>query len=435
MRPSPRLLALVLVLAALTVAAVVLAPEGDGLVAALWGLAVVLALLDVGLTLPSRRIMLQATLPETGFTGANVPLGLGLSAPRLPARMDIALHHSPGLSPPDMTTPLDTRGQGAISLTVPLTVLGRGDHQVSAVSIRYGSRLGLFEIIAKRPVNLAFRGVPDIGPVLSGAIQTQMLPLLDGARAMKLKGEGSEFHQLRDFVAGMDPRSIDWKRSARMREMVARETRAERNHQIMLCLDTGHLMAERLGPLSKLDHAINASLALAWAGGLAGDNVGFFSFAARPQPFLPPRGGKAAFGQIQLACTDLEQSAVETNHTLGLTTLGGRLKRRSLVVVFSDFVDTVTAELLVENLAVIQRQHLILYVALRDPALQAIARPAASDLDSVAQALAANRLLQDRQAVFDRLRRLGILCLDVAPGELTPALISRYIEIKAKEMV
>ena len=252
---------------------------------------------------------------------------------------------------------------------------------------------------------------------------------------MRMKGDGSEFHQLRDFVPGMDPRSIDWKRSARARSLIARETRAERNHQIILCLDTGHLMGERLGTLSRLDHAINASLALAWAAALGGDNVGFMSFAARPQPFLPPAPGRAAFGRIRATCATLGQDSVESNHTLGLTTLNGRLKRRSLVVVFSDFVDATTAELLVENLAVMQRQHLVLYVALRDPALLALTHATGEGMDEIARAVAAAQILSERQVVLDRLRRLGILCLDTPPEALTPALISRYIEIKAKEMI
>ena len=104
----------------------------------------------------------------------------------------------------------------------------------------------MFEIIGTWPLNHSLSVVPDISPILSGQINTRMLPLMAGQKDMQLRGEGSEFHQLRDYVAGMDPRSIDWKRSARMRSLVARETRAEKNHQIMLCLDSGHLMTERL---------------------------------------------------------------------------------------------------------------------------------------------------------------------------------------------
>lgn len=443
MRPSARMIALVLALTALSVLVTVLAPDQGLALAVIWGGLTLLAALDALLSPASRGIAARAEAPENGFVGTEVALRVTLAAPRLPERFDLALDHDDGIETP-LLTGLAPEAQGpeaqgdadgGAALEIPLSLIRRGPRRITRLSMRYPSRLGLFEVIANWPLDLTVNGLPNIRPILSGAIEAQMLPLLDGARIMQIKGDGTEFHQLRDFVAGMDPRSIDWKRSARARSMVARETRAERNHQIILCLDTGHLMGERLDQLSKLDHAINAGLALVWAAGLGGDNVGFYSFAARPQPFLPPRPGRSAFGRIQASCADLVQEPVESNHTLGLTTLNGKLKRRSLVVVFSDFVDSTTAELLVENLAVMQRQHLILYVALRDPAMQALTRPEDEGLDAVARAVAASQILAERQAVLDKLHRLGILCLDVAPGALTPALVSRYIDIKAKELI
>lgn len=433
MRPSALMIGLVLGLVALSILATLALPDQDRALLLLWGGLFMAAALDATLSIPARRIAVRADLPATGFTGSTVMLNLTLSAPRLPARFDLVLDHDPGLESRPATGITATGSDTALAL--PLTLTARGAHRVTHAAIRYASRLRLFDIIGNWPLDLTITALPDIAPILSGAIQVQMLPLLDGARVMRMKGDGSEFHQLRDFVPGMDPRSIDWKRSARARSLIARETRAERNHQIILCLDTGHLMGERLGTLSRLDHAINASLALVWAAALGGDNVGFMSFAARPQPFLPPAPGRAAFGRIRATCATLGQESVESNHTLGLTTLNGRLKRRSLVVVFSDFVDATTAELLVENLAVMQRQHLVLYVALRDPTLQALTRAETDAMDDIARAVAAGQILSERQVVLDRLRRLGILCLDTAPEALTPALISRYIEIKAKEMI
>lgn len=434
MRPSRHMLALALALAAVTVALVVLMPDQPAVLALPWAGLVALALADLLLTVPPRGLTATVEVAAKGFTGQTLPLALTVSGKRLPATLEWRLTHGDGLVT-DPGPPAALPPGAQCKLYIPLSLRDRGVHAITLLALRYPSRLGLFEVLPSWPLNLSVTAYPDISSVLSGAIQAQMLPLTDGARATKLRGEGSEFHQLRDFAPGMDPRSIDWKRSARVNRLISRETRVERNQQIILCLDTGHLMGERLGLLSKLDHAMHAALALTWAGGLAGDNVGFYSFGPRPHAFLPPRPGRAAFGHIQGACATLPQDIDETNHTLGLTVLNGKLKRRSLVVVFSDFVDSTSAELLVENLAVMQRQHLVLYVTLRDPAITARMRPAHAGLDEVAEAVAAARILQERQAVLDRLNRLGILCLDTAPDRLGPDLISRYIEIKAKEMI
>lgn len=437
MRPSRKMIALTLVLAALTVPLVVLLPQAKGVLAIFWGGLVLVSIADLILTPARNSLRLEPDLPETGFSGETVDLTVNLAAKKsaLPPEITMVLTHGISLTSQGTTHITPPKDATTISIALPLILSARGEQAITRLSLAYASRLGLFEIIQNWPLDLSIAVLPNVNPVLTGAVQTQMLPLLDGARIMNLRGEGSEFHQLRDFVPGMDTRSIDWKRSARVNALVARETRAERNHQIILCLDTGHLMAERLGRLSRLDHSINAALALAWAGALGGDNVGFYSFNSRPQPFFPPSPGRSAFGEIRATCAKLDHVSSETNHTLGLTFLGSKLKRRSLVVVFSDFTDSVTAELLVENLGLMTKQHLVLYITLRDPVLAEMAHPKKLNMESISQGIAAGHLLSERHSVLDRLQRLGVLCLDTAPGNLTPDLISRYIEIKAKEMI
>lgn len=438
MRPSARLIALVLGVAAATVLIGMVRTDGATLAIVLWIALICAALFDLAMSVGARDFDIKTDMQGTGYVGKIAFLDLGLTARKsaLPTNIAMRLDHSAALGLQDDTVYLECdAGTKNASVKIPVDLRERGTGQLTRLSLFYASRFGLFDILPSWPLDIDIAIVPDIAPVLNGEIHTQMLPLLDGLKDMNLRGEGSEFHQLREFQTGMDPRSIDWKRSARTRNLVARETRAERNHQIMLCLDQGHLMGERIGKLAKLDHAINAALSLAWAGGLGGDNVGFYSFDATPQQFIPPRPGRRAFAHIQKVSAGLEQVARETNHTLGITQLNGNLKRRSLIVVFSDFVDSVTAELLVENLTVISRQHLVLYIALRDPDVQAIAETDDTSMNAIAKSVSARQLLRERQAVLDRLQRMGILCIDTAPEQLTARLISRYIDIKSQEMI
>jgi uncharacterized protein (DUF58 family) len=436
MRPAPRLLTLVLTLVALSTLVVLLARDAAGLLWILWGGLAVLCLGDVFASVPRRHLAVEVTVPKTGFTGGTAHLQATITAragalpPGLVAVLDLSPHLGTGLMAPPLRR--DAHHAEAV-LDLPLS--RRGTHAITAISLKWQSRLGLFEIIADLPLNRSLTVVPDIAPILSGQIQTRMLPLTDGQKDMQMRGEGSEFHQLRDFAPGMDPRSIDWKRSARGRSLVARETRAERNHQIMLCLDSGYLMAEQVDGLPKLDRAMNAALAMAWAGGLGGDLVGLYSFDSRPRIFIPPAPARAAFARLQATCAQMSYETAETNHTLALTHLHGQLKRRSLVIVFSDFVDSITAELLVENIAVMARHHLILYVALRDPALTELAHPTSVSLEAIARAVSATQILRERQTVLDRLSRLGVLCLDTTPAAMTGALVSRYIDIKSRELI
>ena len=276
---------------------------------------------------------------------------------------------------------------------------------------------------------------PNIRRVRSGEIDVAVRSALYGTRENVLVGEGSEFHQLRDFSRGMDPRSIDWKHSARHRSLLGKEMRAERNHSIVLALDNGYLMREEIAGLPKVDHHIAAMLSLAWAGVLGGDRVGLFAFDARPRVFEPPEGGRGAFIKLRAAAARLEYRSVETNFTLAMAHLHERLRRRSLIVVFSDFVDATTAELMVENVAMLNRQHLIVFATLRDPLLSALAEGPPGSLGDVARAVSAAQMLHERRLVFERLARIGVLCIEADQQALTGRLISTYLTIKARELV
>jgi len=174
---------------------------------------------------------------------------------------------------------------------------------------------------------------------------------------------------------------------------------------------------------------------MCWAGGIAGDLVGFYSFDSRPRIFVPARPGRAAFARLQNLCSGLHYDITETNHTLGLTHLTTKLSRRSLIVIFSDFVDTITAELMLENIAVLARHHIIIYVALTDPVLDDYTSPKELNMDKVAHAAAAQQILAERRLVLDRLERLGVLCLDTSHERLTSDLVARYIDIKMRGLI
>ncbi|ANK94472.1 MULTISPECIES: DUF58 domain-containing protein [Rhizobium] len=439
MRPSRYLIALVLILAAVTVFVSVWWRDMGYPLLMLWVALAALTAGDLAMSASSGRMTVEFDLPPQGFVGHTAVFAVAIRPQKdaVPDNVEIRIDCAPELAVGEgrLARAASVAGESHVRATVNLRLTRRGRYAIHVLWLKWPSRLRLLDIIAQMPVEKEIAVLPDISPVLSGAIRTQILPLEAGQKDLRLRGEGSEFHQLREFASGMDPRSIDWKRSARMRNLVVREMRAERNHQIILCIDSGRLMAEQLGGFTKLDRAINAALAMCWGAGLAGDLVGFYSFDSRPRLFVPALPGRAAFPRLQTKCAELRYETQESNHTLGLTHLSGRLKRRSLVVIFSDFVDSITAELMIENIQVLARHHFIVYVALRDPMLAKLTEPEEISLDAVARSVAARQIVQERRTVMEKLVRLGVLCLDSTPEALTSDLIARYIEIKSREMI
>jgi uncharacterized protein (DUF58 family) len=307
---------------------------------------------------------------------------------------------------------------------------------VIALHLRWRGPLGLVERLAVVPVDRPVPVVPNLGAVRAIALRAfANRELMTGLKVERYLGDGSEFESLREYVPGLDHRTIDWKASARHVKLLCQEFRAERNHQVVLALDAGQLMTEPLDGVPRLDHAINASLLLAWMGLRTGDRVGLVAFDERVRTWLSPLGGVHNFPRLQRLTAEITYRPVETNFTLSLAEVTGRLRRRSLIVLVTDFLDTVTAELMVENVLRLSRRHLVLFVTLRDPGIERRALAAPRSLATLQQAVVAEDFVRERQVVIERLRRAGVHCIDATPAQFSVQLLNRYLEIKRRELI
>ncbi|WP_328803305.1 DUF58 domain-containing protein [Ruegeria haliotis] len=391
-----------------------------------WVLLGLLAACDLLLSWPRRRVVTVEPLSDV-FVGEEnqIELTVNPAAPDMRGELDW---------PDGLRGPKDFNlSEGRVQ--IPFRATRRGTWVFANLWLTWSSRLRLFEFVPKMGFDLQVAVVPNIRRVQSGEISTTVQSRLFGVKENRVIGEGTEFHQLRDFVPGMDAKSIDWKRSARHRSLVAKEVRAERNHHVIIALDNGYQMREEIADLPKIDHAITAALATAWAAAIGGDLVGLYAYDAQPRLFLPPEPGRTAFARLRSRTAELSYESVETNHTLAMTELNARTPKRSLIIVFSDFVDTISAELMVENVSVLAKRHLIVFVALRDPILEAQVNRAPQDMNGVAETVSTGQLLHERRLVLERLHQLGITVIDAEPGEISTRLISTYLEIKAREMI
>lgn len=321
---------------------------------------------------------------------------------------------------------------GRIVIETPLTPLRRGEARVERLWLRWKGPFGLAWSGKIEPLDLTIPAIPDIRGVRRAALALDRRSALFGLKPQTMGGDGAEFDALRDYHPGMDRRAVDWKRTAKHRKLLVKEYQAERNHNVIMAIDSGHLMREPLEGAPKLDHAVNSALTLAYQALAEGDRVGVFGFDAQVRLFHPPRPGKSAFPAIQKALSTLDYAIEETNFTLGLTRLAQKLDRRSIVILITDFLDTVTAELMVETLAHLARRHLILFAALKDAGLERTAFGAPADATELARAVAAAEILKERRLVLGRLRRLGVDAVDVRPAELDTALLNRFLRAKRR---
>ena len=233
----------------------------------------------------------------------------------------------------------------------------------------------------------------------------------------------------------MDRRRIDWKASARHTKLYARENESERNNQIVFAFDCGQTMCEPVDGLPRIDRAVTAALTSSYVALKGGDKIALFGFAQKPTLMTPFVADSRAFHRLQSAAAGLDYHSAETNFTLALATLTAHLKRRSMVVIFSDFTDPTAAEMMVESIGRLVDRHLVLFVTIEDSELEGFVAEPPQDLDQLAQSVTAASLAHQRAIVLQRLRQLGVDVIEAPWNRIGYQLIDKYFEIKQSEAI
>lgn len=390
---------------------------------------------DFLMIVPRGRVHVAVDVPVEVQLGADADCTLTLGVAGRGARFTVLGDLDAELEPwPEQR--LGIADDGEIELSLPLRPKRRGTFALRRLWLRWSGPLGLVARTWSRELDRPVRVVPDVRAARAVALRFfGSRSARQGLKIERYVGEGSEFESLRAWVPGLDPRSVDWKSSARHRKLLCRRFRAERNHQVIVAIDSGHLMSEPLAGIPRIDHAIERGLALTYLCLRTGDRVGLYAFDAKPRAFVEPQGGTRAFPRLRHATAEIEYGSVETNFALGVLELTRRLRRRSLVVVFTEFADSVTAELMLDHVARLARKHVILFVALRDPAMESVELDPPRMLSDVHRAVVAAGMRAERERVFERLRRVGVHVVDAQPRDATVQLLNRYLEIKRRELV
>jgi uncharacterized protein (DUF58 family) len=388
-------------------------------------------LLDATLAASPRRAAITLwTSPVIGVGRAEDVSVEAHFPSRAPSRVEFAIDTNERLRSEQRTqTCMVEAGVGRAHFTI--APVRRGEGAIEAVWARWRGPFGLCWRQLRLNQQRIIAVVPNIAEVKEQAVRLfQREAGQIGLRAQLRVGEGVEFNALKEFQSGMDRRMIDWKQTSRHGKLLAREFQAEENLHIMFAVDTGRLMCEPLAGLPRIDHAIQALLFLAFAALRLGDRVGVFAFDECPRACSGSVAGLNAFPVLQNVAAKLEYSTAETNFTFGLTQLSAKVTHRSIIVVFSDFSDTVGAELMVENLKLLLARHLVLFVVFRDEELEAMRRAQPKEPADVSRAVLADRMLRERETVVIQLRRLGVKVIEAPVEQIGMRLLETYLAVK-----
>ncbi|MDI3313490.1 MAG: DUF58 domain-containing protein [Mycobacterium sp.] len=396
--------------------------------------------LDAGLAASARELRFTRTGPAMARLGESVHAGLIIhNGGRRRFRGQVRDAWAPSARARPHTHVVDIAAGRSLHVDTQLRPTRRGDQRSAAVTARSIGPLGMAGRQRSQIVPGHLRVLP---PFLSRKhLPSRMARLreIDGLLPTLTRGQGTEFDSLREYVAGDDVRSIDWRATARRADVMVRTWRPERDRRVVIVLDTGRTAAGRVGidPTAsdpagwpRLDWAMDAALLLAALASRAGDHVDFLAYdrATRAGVFGASRSD--VLPQLVDAMTTLQPALVESDWRAMVATIIQRVRRRALVVVLTDLNATALEEGLLPVLPQLTARHRVLLAAVADPRVDQLAG-SRTDAAAVYDAAAAERARIERRVIGSRLHLAGVEVVDAAPAALAAALVDRYLAMKA----
>ena len=426
--PAPRLLWM---LAALLAAAFAASIYG---VQALWFAAAAVvaaaALVDALMALRLPAPELARRVPHALALGVRTEVSLRiLNRAKRPIRLEIHDHHPASLEAEGLPRAVALAAGGWTELRYLVRAIARGEARFGRAEARLASPLALWQVTRRAGEEAPVRVYPNFQALARYTLLATDNRLSQiGVLQVRRRGEGTEFHQLREYRQGDPQRAIDWKATARTGRLIAREYEEDKDQRVLVVIDCGRRMASKDAELSHFDHTLNAALLLGHVALRQGDAVGMLTMGG-VQRYLEPRKSVAAVHAMLNQAYDLEPTLAVPDYDLAAREVMRHMRRRALVILLTNLRDE-DDQTLLPALRLLATRHLVVLASLREAIL---GRALSARVDSFDRALthaAAADYLALRERVFRRISAAGVMTLDVEPERLPIALVNRYLELK-----
>jgi uncharacterized protein (DUF58 family) len=331
---------------------------------------------------------------------------------------------------------LRIRGRSDRTLSYEVFPPARGTVMFGDLFLRVRGPLGLLLRTSRYPATREVKVYPSLAPLQYQDLATYRRTSRQwGIRTASWRGEGREFESLREYIEGDDPRKIHWKASARQDRPIVQEYQPEKNQIVMVLLDMGRLMGSFTSGKSKLDHAMEATVQLGHAALAGGDQVGVLAFSDRVVSFVPPNRTPEQLQLILDHTLGLEPSMVESHYEDAFLWFRSKVRRRSLVVIFTDIVDETGSENLLDAVALLKPSHLPLCVAIGDTEWEDLLKAQPDRLQEVYEKSVMQESFWQRRRALMGLVRKGALALDLPPTRLGIGTLQHYLQVKRRGLL
>jgi len=377
-------------------------------------------------------LLVKRRLPPALPLGAWQPIRLRFNNPSNQTVTLTVFDHYPTAAADcaDLPQQITVDANGWAELTYRLRPVVRGEWTFAPVQIWRASPQGLWQFDDRLGEPAIVRVYPDFAAIACYIrLASEQRQSLMGIHQRRRRGEGQNFHQLREYRIGDSLRQMDWNATARTRKLIAREYQDERNQTVLFLLDCGRRMRAQDDDLSHFDHALNALILLAYVALRQGDAVGVQSFGGDPR-WLTPHPGTGRLTSLINAVYDLQPTLEPPDYAEMAQLTLTRQRKRALIVLLTNLRDEDQDDLR-SAIALLSRRHLVLIANLREPVLDQLLTQPIDDLPQAQLYATTCHYLLQRERVQEELRHLGGIVLDVPPHRLPAAMVNQYLHLKS----
>lgn len=349
-------------------------------------------------------------------------------------KIDVIDHHPTTFISDAIPTRVLMEKNGAYKITYKIKPTERGQHRFNPVQVRRYSPWSFWTSTLFLGDSLDTKVFPNFSAISKFALRgADSIQSVAATHVQQRRGEGLDFHQLREYRVGDTFRQIDWKATARSQKLISKEFQEERDQQVIFLIDSGRRMLAKDDELSHFDHVLNTVLLLGYVALRQGDAVGYMTCEPDPK-WMQPRKGRSTITTLSRNLYDLQPRPVATDFWHAATNLAKRQKRRALIILVTNIRDEDSQELH-KALDLLRQRHLVILASLvEDVITKTMDEPVDSFADAINYA-ATHNYLADRQATHQAISKRGIFVHDTDCASLPGVLTTQYFAVKRAGML
>jgi len=256
-----------------------------------------------------------------------------------------------------------------------------------------------------------------------------------GIKKVRKIGHSMEFEQIKDYVRGDDYRTINWKATARKRQLMVNHYIDERAQQIYSVIDMGRTMKMPFDKMSLLDYAINTSLVISNIALLKHDKAGIITFNSKVNSVLPAERNSVQMKKILDMLYKQETDFMESDYERLAGVVRTKIKQRSLLLLFTNFETANSLKRQLPYFKSLSRSHLLIVIFFFNVGLDELLYNKAKSLDEVYHKTIAEKFAYEKRVIQKELASFGIQSILTTPEKLSINTINKYLELKARAMI